>query len=79
MLLGGQGGLEPTWNLGFQLTLFQPDGADYAHLISLSPPGFEILTASLYILCASLLKLVPTLSLAIFYTSFSTIANNIPI
>ena len=32
---------------GVQLTLFQPGGADYAHLITASPPGFENLTASL--------------------------------
>ena len=40
--VGGQGG-----NLGVQLTLFQPGGADYAHHITACPPGFEILAASM--------------------------------
>ena len=34
-------------NLGVQLTLFRPVGADYAHHINPCPPGFENLTASL--------------------------------
>jgi hypothetical protein len=34
-------------NLGAQLTLFQPWGADYAHHITDCPPGFENLAASL--------------------------------
>ena len=34
-------------NLGVQLTLFQPGGADYAHHITTCPPEFENLTASL--------------------------------
>jgi hypothetical protein len=44
-LVGGQGGL----NLGFQLTLLQPGGADYAQRITASPPRFENLAASLII------------------------------
>ena len=43
LLAGGQGAL----NLGFQLTLFHPRRADYAHRISVCPPGFENLTTSL--------------------------------
>ena len=43
-LAGGQGGLQPTRNLGFQLTLFQPGGRG-----RLCPPGFENLTAALYL------------------------------
>ena len=37
-------------NLGFQLTLFQPEGggADCAHCITACPPGFENLTTSLH-------------------------------
>ena len=31
----------------FMLTLFQPEGADYAHQITASTPGFENLTTSL--------------------------------
>ena len=46
-LVGGLGALKPTRNLGFQLTLFQPGGADYAHRITACPPGFENLAASL--------------------------------
>jgi hypothetical protein len=30
--------------LGLLLTLFQPEGADYAHYITASAPGFENLT-----------------------------------
>ena len=37
-------------NLGVQLTLFQPRGADYAHHITDCPTGFENLKASLYVL-----------------------------
>ena len=43
----GQGGLEPTQNLGLQLTLFQPGGTNYAHHTTASPLGFENLAASL--------------------------------
>ena len=39
----GQGGV------GVKLTLLQPGGADYAHLITASPPGFENPAASLYL------------------------------
>ena len=46
-LAGGQGGLYPFRNLGVQLTLFQPEGADYAHQITDSTPGFENLTTAL--------------------------------
>ena len=46
-LVGGQGGLKPTRNLGVQLTLFQPGLADYAHHITPCPPGLENLTAHL--------------------------------
>ena len=46
-LANGQGRLYPTRNVWFQLTLFQPDGADYVHRITAFPPGFENLTASL--------------------------------
>ena len=42
-LAGGQGGL----NLGVQLTLLQPRGADYAHHITASPLGFENPAAAL--------------------------------
>ena len=48
-LVGGQGGLQPTRNLGAQLTLLQPGGADYAHHITASPPGFENPAASLHV------------------------------
>ena len=34
--------------MGVLLTLFQPDGADYAHHITARTPGFENLTTSLY-------------------------------
>ena len=34
-------------NLGVLLTLFQPEGADYAHHITASTPRFEKLTTSL--------------------------------
>ena len=46
-LAGGQCGLQPTRNLGVQLTLLQPGGVDYAHHITDSPPGFEKPAASL--------------------------------
>ena len=39
-------GVQPQ-NLGVLLTLFQPEGADYAHHITDSTPGFENLTTSL--------------------------------
>ena len=42
-LVGGQ----PTRNLGVQLTLSQPGGADYAHYITASPSEFENPAASL--------------------------------
>ena len=44
-------------NLGVQLTLFRPVGADYAQDITPCPPGFENLTASL--LSFQLLKKQP--------------------
>ena len=40
-LAGGQGGFYPTRNLGVQLTLFQPGGADYVHHITASPTVLE--------------------------------------
>ena len=40
------GGKHPR-NLGVLLTLFQPEGADYAHHITASTPGFKNLTTSL--------------------------------
>ena len=40
-------GWAPTRNLGVQLTLLQPGGADYAHHITASPPGFENPAAAL--------------------------------
>ena len=48
-LVGGQGGFYPNRNLGVQLTLLQSrgGGADYAHHITASPPGFENPVASL--------------------------------
>ena len=49
-LVGGQGELYPTRNFGVQLTLLQPGGgADYAHHITASPPGFENPAASLFL------------------------------
>ena len=33
--------------MGFQLTLFQPRGADYAHCITACPPRFENVTTCL--------------------------------
>ena len=41
--------LAPTWNLGVQLTLFQPGRheAYYVHQITACPPGLENLSASL--------------------------------
>ena len=47
-LVGGQGELQPTRNLGVQFTLFQHGGgADYTHHLTACPPGFENLAASL--------------------------------
>ena len=46
-LASGLGGLKNTRNLGFQLTVFQPRGVDYAHHITACPPGFENLTTYL--------------------------------
>ena len=37
--------------MGVQLTLLQPGGADYAHHITASPPGFENPAASLLCIC----------------------------
>ena len=34
-------------NSGVLLTLFQPDGTDYAHHITASTPGFKTLTTAL--------------------------------
>ena len=48
-LVSGQSGLKPTRNLGVQLTLLQAGGADHAHHITACPPGFENLTAPLYV------------------------------
>ena len=42
-LVGGLDGLQPTWVLGFQLTLFQPGGADYAHHITAYPSNLKTL------------------------------------
>ena len=42
-------------NLGVQLTLFQPEGADYSQHITPCPPGFENLTTSLtFVMCAGI-------------------------
>ena len=38
--MGGQGGHVPPQNLGYQLTLFGPRGADYARHITTGPPIF---------------------------------------
>ena len=46
-LAGVLGVLQHPWNLGVLFTLFQPEGADYAHHIAASTPGFENLTTSL--------------------------------
>ena len=40
--------LKPTRNLGFQLSLFQPGGADYAHYTTACPPKFDNLMTSLH-------------------------------
>jgi hypothetical protein len=45
--VGGQGGHVPPQVLGYQLTLFGPRGADYAHHITTGPPIFLDDTASL--------------------------------
>ena len=44
---GEQGGRTPSQILADQLTLFQPWGADYAHHITASPPGFQNPAAAL--------------------------------
>jgi hypothetical protein len=43
----GAGGALAPRNMGVLFTLFQPEGADYAHHITASTPGFENLTTSL--------------------------------
>ena len=55
-LAGVLGVLQHPRNLGVLFTLFQPEGADYAHHISASTPGFENLKTSfthLTIICIS--------------------------
>ena len=47
---GSAGGTLAHQELGMLLTLFQPEGADYAHHITGSTPGFGNLTTALYIL-----------------------------
>ena len=44
---GGARGASTPGNLGVLVTLFQPEGADCAHHITASTPGFEKLTTSL--------------------------------
>ena len=44
---GGAGGHVPPQNLGYQLTLFGPRGADYARHITTGPPIFLNDAASL--------------------------------
>jgi hypothetical protein len=44
---GGAGGALAPSELGVLLTLFQPEGADYAHHITGSTPGFVNLTTAL--------------------------------
>ena len=63
-LVGGQGGLYPTRNLGVQFTLFQPGGADYTHHITACPPEYENLAASLMYIC-DIIQSLPTLILTI--------------
>lgn len=46
-------------NLGVQLTLFWPMGADYAHHITPCPPGFENLAINFW-------KIFPYLEMLIF-------------
>ena len=46
-LAGVLGVLKHPRNSGTKLTLFQPEGADYAYHITASTPGFENLTTSL--------------------------------
>ena len=41
LLEGGLGGLYPSWNVGFPLTLLQPETTDFAHLITACPPDLE--------------------------------------
>ena len=47
-LAGVLGVLQQPWNFGVLLTLFQPEGADYAHHTTASTPGFENLMTSLH-------------------------------
>ena len=47
LLAGVLGLLQHPQNLGVLLILFQPEGADYAHHITASTPGFENLTTAL--------------------------------
>ena len=37
----------PPWHTADQLTLFQPGGTDYAHLITTGTPGFSDLPTAL--------------------------------
>ena len=45
--MGVQGGQLPIQVLVDQLTLFQPEGTDYAHLITTGTPGFADLPTAL--------------------------------
>ena len=49
-LAGGLGGLYPTRNLGFKLTLFQPSGEGGGQIMptTFRPPVFENLRTSLH-------------------------------
>ena len=49
--------------MGAQLTLFQPGGADYAHHIIDSTPGFENLTTALVRLRIALMQKISVQSL----------------
>ena len=42
-----RGGGQSLRNLADQLTLFKPEGADYARHTTASPPGFKILSTPL--------------------------------
>ena len=53
---------DAAWNLGLQLTQFQPGGADYAYHITACPPRFENLRASLP--CNGIMS-VPSISLEV--------------
>jgi hypothetical protein len=71
-LAGGQDGLKHTRNLRFQLTLFQPGGADYANRITECPAGFENFLMGLN----EILKLIPSnIYFVNFYTCICQIHN----